>query len=281
MENCPSRSRRLRKTRLAQIIPLILGCVAAPYAVAQLNPGPPPIRSYAGDPGQLNDPASWRTAEFLRDWGMRAVAVEYAYAMGFAGQGMNIRVVDSGYLLEHTEEHAAAPFGSAGTRYYPVEIAAGTTALTPAFYNQTYNNAHGTHVSGTVGASRDGRVLANGVNMHGVAFDAELYNSNTHKTDGVFYGVIPAASLGTDAANLDNTDISGLYQAIASTATANGKPVRVITSSWGSQPNTENYNTFDPPAGSPATFGINSAWKHLITPDGQADINGKTTHWLN
>ena len=63
--------------------------------------------------------------------------------------------------------------------------------------------------------------------------------------------------------------------------TANGKPIRLITSSWGSQPNTENYNTYDTPPGSPASFGLNAAWRYLSTPDGVADPNGNTVHWLN
>ena len=40
--------------------------VAQP-AVAGLSEPPPPIESYVGDPGNLGDPASWRTPEFLRD----------------------------------------------------------------------------------------------------------------------------------------------------------------------------------------------------------------------
>ena len=63
--------------------------------------------------------------------------------------------------------------------------------------------------------------------------------------------------------------------------TANGKPIRIITSSWGSAPPTENYNTYDPPPGGPATFGLNPAWRYLSTPDGVADANGNTAHWLN
>ena len=53
-------------------------------------------------------------------------------------------------------------------------------------------------------------------------------------------------------------------------ATRDGKPIRIVTSSWGSQPNTENYNTLEPPAGSPASFGLNAAWRFLSTPEGVA-----------
>jgi len=80
MESVVSMPKRLKKTRLAELIPVILGCVASQYAIAQLTPGPAPINSYAGDPGVAGDTASWRTAEFLRDNGMRALGADNAYA---------------------------------------------------------------------------------------------------------------------------------------------------------------------------------------------------------
>ena len=55
------------------------------------------------------NPASWRTPEFLRDNGMRALGADNAYAAGFAGQGINIGLADSGYFLGHFTEHAAYP----------------------------------------------------------------------------------------------------------------------------------------------------------------------------
>ena len=48
MESVVLMPKRLKKTRLAELIPVILGCVASQYAIAQLTPGPPPIESYAG-----------------------------------------------------------------------------------------------------------------------------------------------------------------------------------------------------------------------------------------
>ena len=63
--------------------------------------------------------------------------------------------------------------------------------------------------------------------------------------------------------------------------TASRKPIRIITSSWGSQPPTENYNTLEPPPGAPASFGLNAAFRYLSTPEGVADANGNTSHWLN
>jgi subtilase-type serine protease len=284
MESAVSLPKRLRKTRLAEVIPIVVGCLATPYAAAQLTPGPAPISSYAGDPGTAGNTASWRTAEFLRDWGMRAVGADDAYAQGYAGQGSNIGVIDSGYFLGHVTEHAANPAGASGTRFYSVDTTGGTTGPTPGFYNQAFNDTHGTHVSGTVGASRDGRTsggtpTVSGNNMHGVAFGADLYNGNTHKTDGVLYGLLPANA--NAASTPDNAYIGNIYRAANVVPTANGKPVRVITSSWGSQPGTENYNTYEtPPPPATQTFGLKKAWMFLSTPPGVPDANGKTDHWL-
>jgi hypothetical protein len=56
-----------------------LGALAmAGTAEAQLSTPPPPITTYAGDPGRSGDPASWRTPEFLRDNEMLSVGAEFA-----------------------------------------------------------------------------------------------------------------------------------------------------------------------------------------------------------
>ena len=150
----------------------------------------------------------------------------------------------------------------------------GQTGPTPGFYDPAFNDSHGTHVSGTVGASRDGvgETQPGGpeANMHGVAFNSNVYLGNTHKTDGVFYGQLPATA--TPAQTPDNGYIGNVYRAVNAATTTNGKPVRIVSSSWGSAPSTENYNTYD---------GLNAAWRYLSTPDGVADANGNTVHWLN
>ena len=276
--------REPRKTRLAALMPVVLACLAVQSATAQLSAPPPPINSYVGDPGLSGDPASWRTPEFLRDAGMLSIGAEFAYAAGYSGTGMNIGVVDSGYFLGHMREHGSLVTNYAiGDRYFSVEAQGGATELTPGFYNRAFNDFHGTHVSGTVGASREGvgqdQPLGPIANMHGVAFNADLYLGNTHRTDGVFYGLLPATA--TPAQTPDNAYIANVYRAINVSVTQDGKPIRIITSSWGSAPPTENYNTYDPPPGAPASFGLNPAWRHLSTPDGVADANGKTEHWLH
>src|SRR4051794_19947161 len=273
-------------TRVGVLLSAALILVAATPARAQLSAAPPPIKSYDGDPGRLGNPASWRTPEFLRDNGMLSIGAEFAYAAGYAGQGMNVGIVDSGVFAGHVREHGSYDTQYAiGDRYFGVIAQGGDTGPTSGFYNQAFNDTHGTHVTGTIGASRDGvgetTPAGPTANMHGVAFDADLYVGNTAKTDNVLYGFLPANA--TVAEKPDNAYIANVYRAVNATTGRNGKPVRIITSSWGSQPTTtENYNTLENPGGtSPASFGLNVGENFLAQPDGQPDANGTTAHWLN
>ncbi len=276
-----------RKLAALACTSLTAGLVAAmpsTTATAGLSESPPPIETYEGDPGRLGDPASWRNAEFLRDNGLVSIGAEYAYAAGYAGQGMNIGMVDSGFFADHMREHGSLDTNYAiGDRYHSVVAQGGETGPTPGTYNQAFNDSHGTHVSGTIAASRDGvgQTQPDGpaANMHGVAFNANLYGGNTHKTDGVFYGLLPDNA--TEAQTPDNGYLGNVYRAVNQAETANGEPVRLITTSWGSAPPTESYNTLEPPPGAPASFGLNAAWRYISTPDGVADANGNTVHWLN
>jgi autotransporter-associated beta strand protein len=277
-------TKRMKSALIAALVPMVVACVAAQPSPAQLSVPPPPVQSYAGDPGRPGNPASWRTPEFLRDNGMVSIGAEFAYAAGYSGTGMNIGIVDSGYFLGHMREHGSLGTNyTVGDRYFSVQAQGGETGPTPGFYDPAFNDSHGTHVSGTVGASRDGvgetTPLGPEANMHGVAFNADVYTGNTHKTDGVFYGLLPATA--TLAQTPDNAYLANVYRAVNAARTANGKPIRIITSSWGSQPPTENYNTLEPPPGAPASFGLNAAFRYLSTPDGVADANGNTSHWLN
>ena len=146
--------------------------------MAGLSEPPPPIESYVGDPGHLGDPASWRTPEFLRDNGMVSIGAEFAYAAGYSGTGENIGMVDSGTFAGHVREHGSLDTNYAvGDRFFSVVAQGGETGPTGGFYDPAFNDSHGTHVSGTIAASRDGvgETQPDGpaANMHGVAFNAE------------------------------------------------------------------------------------------------------------
>src|SRR3954453_7094232 len=188
--------------------------VAAESARAQLSAPPGPIKTYDGDPGRLGDPASWRTPEFLRDNGMLSIGAEFAYAAGYAGQGENIGMVDSGTYAGHVREHGSYDTNyTVGDRFIGVVAQGGNTTPTSGFFNRAFNDQHGTHVTGTIGASRDGDPAA--TNMHGVAFDADLYVGNTHKTDSALYGQLPANA--ADTLKVDNTYLGNVYRAVAGT----------------------------------------------------------------
>lgn len=84
------------------------------------------------------------------------------------------------------------------------------------------NDSHGTHVGGTLGASRDG------VGMHGVAYAAQVYVANTNQNDSFLFGPTP-----------DPNYFKAAYQALADAG------VRAISNSWGSQPKDVSYETLD------------------------------------
>lgn len=143
---------------------------------------------------------SWETDEYKADWGLTAMNSSIAYALGFTGKGVHVGVMDSGALLEKHPDLAGTRFhavkvddlayGISGNRY-PQNT--GTTSSTGAFtpdssvpadgnWDQKFNDSHGTHVTGTVGANRDGS------EFHGVAFEADVHVANTGGNDNTNYG---------------------------------------------------------------------------------------------
>ncbi|MCU0117830.1 autotransporter domain-containing protein [Pseudomonas sp. B2M1-30] len=165
--------------------------------------------------GKPGDPGSWRSAEFLRDWGLGRMQADQAYAAGITGKGVKIGALDSGFDAAHPE--------FATDRYHPV-LASGSYVDGSLFnVNGTLNpnnDSHGTHVVGTMGASRDG----NG--MHGVAYNAQIFVGNTNKNDSFLFGPKP-----------DPRYFKAVYDALADAG------VRAINNSWGSQPPDVSYRT--------------------------------------
>lgn len=165
--------------------------------------------------GRPGDPASWRSAEFQRDWGLARMQADQAYAAGITGKGVKIGALDSGFDAAHPE--------FATDRYHPV-LASGSYVDGSLFsVNGTLNpnnDSHGTHVVGTMGASRDG----NG--MHGVAYNAQIYVGNTNNNDSFLFGPKP-----------DPRYFKAAYDVLAAAG------VRAINNSWGSQPPDVSYRT--------------------------------------
>ena len=195
--------------------------------------------------GQAGNTKSWESAEYLKDWGLTSMNASTAYALGFNGSGVKIGVMDSGVLLNHPEFQdgrihvvkTEGNYSKDGMRYPDASVGNGPINknepvkngkrnfdktdngiftegeafnIDGAWHKYT-NDAHGTHVGGTMAASRDGN------EMHGVAFGANLYSANTGGNDNMTYG--------------PNQDYSFFLQGYSALADAGAK---VINNSWGS-----------------------------------------------
>lgn len=143
---------------------------------------------------------SWETAEYQKDWGLGAMHASKAYALGFNGKGVAVGVMDSGALLQKHPDlagdrfHASsadAHYGSTGERYpqdsnNPGKYTEGSSATESGVIDGNFilgtNDSHGTHVTGSVGANRDGS------EFHGVAWGADVWVGNTGGTDNTNYG---------------------------------------------------------------------------------------------
>ncbi|UZE15080.1 autotransporter serine protease [Pseudomonas sp. B21-053] len=178
---------------------------------------PAPAQAQYLETGKPGDAASWRSAEFQRDWGLARMQADQAYAAGITGKGVIIGELDSGFDSAHPE--------FAKDRYHAVTASGSYVDGTPFNVNgalNANNDSHGTHVAGTIGASRDG------TGMHGVAYNAQLYVANTNKTDSFLFGPNP-----------DPRYFKAAYDALADAG------VRAINNSWGSQPPDVSYRTLD------------------------------------
>ncbi|WP_258398733.1 S8 family serine peptidase [Herbaspirillum rubrisubalbicans] len=174
--------------------------------------------------------ASWATnTEFKTDWGLGAMNAQYAYAAGFSGLGIKLGSVDSGLLLTHAEfvsrdVKALAVIGTYandgsqyqdGSQPWKAGDAFSTTGAL-----STLNDKHGSHVSGSIAAAK------NGAGIMGVAFASDYYITNTNGTDSSVYGV-----------NMDYNYFKAAYGNLASAG------VRVINSSWGSPDSRDDFGS--------------------------------------
>ena len=174
--------------------------------------------------GQAGNTKSWESAEYLKDWGLTSMNASTAYALGFNGSGVKIGVMDSGVLLNHPEFQdgrihvvkTEGTYSKDGMRYPDASVGNGPINKNEPVKNGKRNfdktdNAHCTHVGGTMAATRDGN------EMHGVAFGANLYSANTGGNDNMTYG--------------PNQDYGFFLQGYSALADAGAK---VINNSWGS-----------------------------------------------
>ncbi|WP_264484344.1 S8 family peptidase [Mesorhizobium sp. PAMC28654] len=114
----------------------------------------------AGDP---TNPQTWKTPEYLAQWGLETIHAADAYAKGVDGSGVLVGVVDSGV--------------TPGIRELIGQVAGGHDYVTgsPVAVDPI---GHGTGVASIIAGNRDG------IGMHGVAPGAKIVNARIFDSDG-------------------------------------------------------------------------------------------------
>ncbi len=143
--------------------------LAKPTVAALLLSTALPSVAAAQSRGLLTDPQSWRTPEYLAQWGLEAIRAAEAYARGLDGRGIVIGVVESGIAYAGHSELAGRYIG--GYSYFNE-----SSSVAP--------NQHAVGVSSVIVGNRDG------VGMHGVApgatvISAGLGDGGAFNSDGL------------------------------------------------------------------------------------------------
>ncbi|SFJ40349.1 autotransporter-associated beta strand repeat-containing protein [Methylobacterium brachiatum] len=192
---------------------LLLGCSLAALTAAL---GPAAAQSVARRPPSFLGltAADFDTPEYRADWGLAQINAATAYARGFTGAGVLVAVVDTGIDPNHPEFRNLSKPGF--TRISPGSDDA--YVWNPEFGSPAFpipaltdRDGHGTHVSGTIGAARDG------VGMMGVAYDSTILTLR--------------AIVGNDDASIYAGRLYGDTSAAIEHATAQG--ARVLNGSYG------------------------------------------------
>lgn len=170
--------------------------------------------------GRLGDASSWRSSEFKADWGLGAIHADSAYAAGYSGKGVKLGIFDQPVYAAHPEfagKDKIVTLVTSGIRQYSdpyIPVKAGDAFRydgSPSVGSDGKLGSHGTHVGGIAAGNRDG------VEMHGVAFNAQIISAD-NGDPGPEDGIV----LGNDGA---------VYKAGWDSLVASG--VRIINNSWG------------------------------------------------
>ncbi|MCU7646334.1 autotransporter domain-containing protein [Pseudomonas aestus] len=170
--------------------------------------------------GRLGDASSWRSSEFKADWGLGAINADSAYAAGYSGKDVKLGIFDQPVYAKHPEfagKDKIVTLITSGTRQYTdpyIPVKAGDAFRydgSPSVGSDGKLGSHGTHVGGIAAGNRDG------VQMHGVAFDAQIISAD-NGDPGPEDGIV----LGNDGA---------VYKAGWDSLVASG--ARIINNSWG------------------------------------------------
>ncbi|MDR0217907.1 MAG: autotransporter domain-containing protein [Enterobacteriaceae bacterium] len=166
------------------------------------------------------NPASWRSKEFLAQWGLAAIHADEAYAKGYTGKGVKLGIFDQVVYANHPEfvgKNKVINIYTSGVREYTdpyIPVKKGDPFAyggKPSVQKGNVLGSHGTHVAGIAAGSRDGGI------MHGVAYNAQIISAD-NGDPGPEDGII----LGNDG---------GVYQAGWNALVESG--ARIINNSWG------------------------------------------------
>lgn len=240
--------------------------LAATFAIPAASAGPnaalttPRPSSVSNGPvmGEPGDLESWRSAEFNADWGLEAINADAAYARGLTGEGIRLGVFDSGTGLDHDEfagkDHRSihladvlpdgslcgnttvvdgpdACFSSDGDQvavdYQIIDPAYAALLNRNGYYEGASYQIHGTHVSGTIAANRDGS------GTHGVAFGADLSVARLFSNSVSYLSVVNiGGNLYLDSQNVAGIGASdSIYPQLY--AQLNDQGTRAVNHSWG------------------------------------------------
>ncbi|CRI55396.1 membrane protein [Pseudomonas sp. CCOS 191] len=170
--------------------------------------------------GRQGDASSWRSSEFKADWGLGAINADSAYAAGYSGKDVKLGIFDQPVYAPHPEfagKDKIVTMVTSGIRQYTdpyIPVKAGDAFRydgSPSVGSDGQLGSHGTHVGGIAAGNRDG------VEMHGVAFDAQIISAD-NGDPGPEDGIV----LGNDGA---------VYKAGWDSLVNSG--ARIINNSWG------------------------------------------------
>lgn len=181
---------------------------AAPAPPASVSPTPavPTTPTSPTTPTTFPDVADYGSSQ---DWNVNSVRAPEAWAQGYYGQGVIVAVLDTGVDRTHTDlqgsiwqnsdEVAGDGRDNDGNGY--VDDVFGWN-FADGNANTLDTNGHGTHVSGTIAAAR------NGVGATGIAYQADVMPVKVLGSDGsgsdygVAQGIRYAVDNGADIINL-------------------------------------------------------------------------------
>lgn len=172
---------------------------------------PPTVLPGASTPGFNDIQPLLEVAYFggSREWNLNAIGAPEAWAAGYSGQGVTVAVIDTGVDLDHPDlvhnlfvnpgEVPGNGIDDDGNGFVD-DVHGYDFADRDA--NPDDESGHGTHVAGTIAATR------NGFGATGVAPDAKILpvrvlgSNGTGSTSAVAAGIRYAANLGADIINL-------------------------------------------------------------------------------